>query len=91
MVDGSAGAWCWCQGAFWWHPAPSSEQQAAWAGYMHRLAAADTGPVPAISTPQGDRGYYAQGDRSSGANIIQGDPQISLTGWQSIICKQHTG
>ena len=68
-------------------PSTSSEQQAAWAGYMHRLAAADTGPVPAISTPQGDRGYYAQGDTSGVANIIQGDPQISLTGWQSIICK----
>ena len=55
--------------------------------YAQTGSCADTGPVPAISTPQGDRGYYAQGDRSSGANIIQGDPQISLTGWQSIICK----
>ena len=83
-MNGSAALRGRCWGAFWWHPAPA---QAAWAGYMHRLAAADTGPVPAISTPQGDRGYYAQGDTSGVANIIQGDPQISLTGWQSIICK----
>ena len=84
-MNGSAALLGRCWGAFWWHPAASTGCL-GWI-YAQTGSCADTGPVPAISTPQGDRGYYAQGDTSSGANIIQGDPQISLTGGRSIICK----